>query len=120
MLQEHACAVHAAAQRGERSDDSLFDKQVLHLLRGHEGIVQLDHVGCDSANLYCVMEYLPTSLASRVQQAEMLDEDEARYYVQDILCGLEALHALRMAHMDLTPFNGMCVHGLYVDLVVFV
>jgi len=54
----------------------------------------------DEENLYLLMEYAPGgSLRSVLQdREETMDENEARFYIGEILLALEEIHALNFVH----------------------
>lgn len=58
-------------------------------------------------NYVCsVMEYMPGGdLGSLLARETRLFEEEARFYIAEILLALESLHDQRLIHRDLKPEN---------------
>jgi len=60
----------------------------------------------DDKNLYLVMEYLPGGdLMNLLIKKDILTEDEARFYIAEILLALDSVHKLHYIHRDLKPDN---------------
>ncbi|ORY37257.1 kinase-like protein, partial [Rhizoclosmatium globosum] len=72
----------------------------------------------DDENLYLVMEYIPGgSLRTFLNAREVtLTEDEARFYVAEMVLALEEVHRLHYIHRDLKPDNVLIDHDGHLKL----
>ncbi|OWM66401.1 mitogen-activated protein kinase homolog 1-like [Punica granatum] len=76
----------------------------------HENIIALKHVMLPSQrtrfeDVYLVFELMKTSLHNYIQTRKQLFEDQIRYFIFQILCGLNYLHSVNVLHRDLRPSN---------------
>ena len=60
---------------------------------------------------YGVGEYLPDTLANRLNKFGRLDGKEISAMLDDLLAGLEELHKLGLVHRDIKPDNILWVNG---------
>lgn len=75
----------------------------------------------DENNLYLVMEYAPGgSLRSMTTARDYtLTENEARFYVAEIILALQELHNLKFVHRDVKPENCLITSDGHVKLADF-
>ncbi|KAH8805450.1 WD40-repeat-containing domain protein [Xylogone sp. PMI_703] len=83
--------------------------------KSKEAAVFVDFFGWfkDSFNVFLAMEYIPLGdLETNVKaHSGRIPEVEARDIIEQILSGLEIMHAESFAHRDLKPQNVLVVHG---------
>lgn len=69
-------------------------------------IVDLKYSFQDENHLYLVMEYLPGGdLMTLLIRKEILQEEEARFYMSEIVLAIDNVHKLNYIHRDLKPDN---------------
>jgi len=69
-------------------------------------IVELRYSFQDEVYLYLVMEYCPGGdLMSLLINKDILTEDEARFYIAELILSVENVHKLKCIHRDLKPDN---------------
>ncbi|KAI9002649.1 hypothetical protein BC832DRAFT_560539 [Gaertneriomyces semiglobifer] len=83
------------------------ERDALVFAKGSEWITTLYAAFQDEENLYLVMEYASGgSLRSLLDnREEPMSEDEARFYIAQILVSLEELHSYNFIHRDVKPEN---------------
>lgn len=60
----------------------------------------------DDKNLYLVMEYLPGGdLMTLLMKKDILNEQEARFYMAELVQSVQCVHKLGFIHRDLKPDN---------------
>lgn len=83
-------------------------------------IVQLKYSFQDQNNLYLVMEYLPGGdLMNLLIKKDILSEDEARFYVSEMILAIEIVHNLNYIHRDLKPDNVLLDKDGHIKLTDF-
>lgn len=69
-------------------------------------IVELKSSFTDDRYLYLVMEYLPGGdLMNLLIEKDVFTEDQARFYIAEMLLSIESVHNLKYIHRDLKPDN---------------
>ncbi len=69
-------------------------------------IVELKYSFQDELYLYLVMEFCPGGdLMSLLIHKDILTEDEARFYIAELVLSIESVHKLKCIHRDLKPDN---------------
>ena len=69
-------------------------------------IVDLKASFQDEEYLYLVMEYLPGGdLMNLLIQKDILTEEEARFYIAELILSIESIHKLDCIHRDIKPDN---------------
>ncbi|XP_057215777.1 calcium/calmodulin-dependent protein kinase kinase 2 isoform X1 [Triplophysa rosa] len=73
----------------------------------HPNVVKLVEVLDDPGedHLYMVFELVKRGAVMEVPTDKPLDEDQARFYFQDLLRGMEYLHYQKIIHRDIKPSN---------------
>ncbi|XP_077479372.1 calcium/calmodulin-dependent protein kinase kinase 2 isoform X1 [Stigmatopora argus] len=74
---------------------------------GHSNVVKLVEVLDDPSedHLYMVFELVKQGAVMEVPTDKPFGEDQARFYFQDLLRGIEYLHYQRIIHRDIKPSN---------------
>ena len=87
---------------------------------GNNWIVDLHCSFQDENHLYLVMEYLPGGdLMTLLIRKEILREDEARFYMSQIISAIDTVHKLNYIHRDLKPDNVLIDKNGYIKLSDF-
>ena len=69
-------------------------------------IVELRYSFQDDLYLYLVMEFCHGGdLMSLLIDKDILSEDEARFYIAELILAIESVHKLKCIHRDLKPDN---------------
>eukprot|EP00475_Leptophrys_vorax_P018322 TRINITY_DN249_c0_g3_i1.p1 TRINITY_DN249_c0_g3~~TRINITY_DN249_c0_g3_i1.p1 ORF type:complete len:581 (+),score=130.71 TRINITY_DN249_c0_g3_i1:1755-3497(+) len=126
------CKVTIKKFRGVFSSTATLDEgrsaireiKILHHLNGHDNVVRL----LDIINpltleqfddLYLVLEYVQSNLASIIKSNNELSEDHIAYIVYQILLGLRHVHKARILHRDLCPANILINSACQVKIAEF-
>merc|ERR1719410_1205638 len=99
--------------RKGQAPSSLYDNvlQEIAIMKrvNHPNIVKLHEVIDDERKekLYIILEYLPKGsvMNGDVKTEAITDYEKIRAYMRDIIMGLEYIHAIGIAHMDIKPEN---------------
>ncbi|XP_073451644.1 serine/threonine-protein kinase PLK2-like isoform X1 [Aquarana catesbeiana] len=99
-------------QRGE------VEKEIeLHSQLKHRNIVRFYHHFQDQKYVYLVLEYCRhKSLAHILSIRKILTEPEVRYYMKQILLGVQYLHLNRIIHRDLKLSNCLIAKNMTVKI----
>lgn len=74
----------------------------------------------DEHNLYMLLEYLPGGeLYKHIRKARHLNEADSRFYLAEIVLGVETLHKMGIIYRDLKPENILLDRGGHVKLIDF-
>ncbi|KAG6502947.1 hypothetical protein ZIOFF_035236 [Zingiber officinale] len=94
-------------QRGNGSiDDKVVREIVNHRSLRHPNIIQFMEVMLTPTHLVIVMEYAAGGeLFERICSTGRFSEDEARYFFQQLICGVSYCHQLQVCHRDLKLEN---------------
>nr|BAK01400.1 predicted protein [Hordeum vulgare subsp. vulgare] len=92
--------------RGDKIDENVFREIVNHRSLLHPNIIRFKEVVLTPTHLGIVMEYAGGGeLFERVCDAGRFHEDEARYFFQQLVCGVSFCHAMQICHRDLKLEN---------------
>eukprot|EP00298_Acanthocystis_sp_HF-20_P015486 c21157_g2_i1.p1 GENE.c21157_g2_i1~~c21157_g2_i1.p1 ORF type:complete len:494 (+),score=203.83 c21157_g2_i1:123-1604(+) len=93
----------------------MIDKQQIQHVRVERDVmatvnnpwtVKLCHSFQDEINLYFVMEYLPGGdMMTLLMRRDILQENEAKFYIAELVLAIESIHKLNFFHRDLKPDN---------------
>lgn len=84
------------------------EKEILKLANNSKSdwVVELKCSFQDEYFLYLVMEFLPGGdFMSLLMKKDILNEDEARYYIAQLILAVDSIHKLDCIHRDLKPDN---------------
>ena len=97
-----------------RKEDMFHKNQVLHIRTEREiltaannpWVVSLKYSFQDDYYLYLAMDFLPGGdLMSLLMKKDILTEEEAKFYIAEIVLAIEALQNMSCIHRDLKPDN---------------
>lgn len=93
-------------ERGDKIDDNVKRELVNHRLLDHPNIIRFVEVLLTPTHLAIVMEYAAGGeLFERICSKGRFGEDEARFFFQQLISGLEYCHRHGVAHRDLKLEN---------------
>lgn len=103
----HKTFVQRMAGKEDQLQDVLRREVAIMKKLNHRNVVKLVEVIDDpsSQKMYLVQEYVQHNLMDEVKQAKGLNENVARKYMRDLLCGLHYLHFHKVIHRDIKPEN---------------
>uniref|UniRef100_A0A7S0SV19 Protein kinase domain-containing protein n=1 Tax=Mantoniella antarctica TaxID=81844 RepID=A0A7S0SV19_9CHLO len=92
--------------RGDKIDDNVKRELINHRLLDHPNIIRFVEVLLTPTHLAIVMEYASGGeLFERICSKGRFGEDEARFFFQQLVSGLEYCHRHNVAHRDLKLEN---------------
>ncbi|KFK32775.1 hypothetical protein AALP_AA6G287000 [Arabis alpina] len=92
--------------RGYKIDENVAREIINHRSLNHPNIIRFKEVVLTPTHLGIVMEYAAGGeLFERISSAGRFSEAEARYFFQQLICGLQYLHAMQICHRDLKLEN---------------
>uniref|UniRef100_A0A6G1SAC2 Serine/threonine-protein kinase ULK3 n=1 Tax=Aceria tosichella TaxID=561515 RepID=A0A6G1SAC2_9ACAR len=89
-----------------KSKDNLFNE--INILRriNHQNVVAMKKFTWDARHVYLILEYCPGgNLAEFIRSKGRLSEFMVQHFAQQLVQGLEVLHAEKIVHSDLKPAN---------------
>ncbi|XP_072999730.1 serine/threonine-protein kinase SAPK7-like [Typha latifolia] len=93
-------------ERGHRIDQNVFREIINHRSLRHPNIIRFKEVVLTPTHLAIVMEYAAGGeLFERICNAGRFSEDEARYFFQQLICGVSYCHFMQICHRDLKLEN---------------
>ncbi|KAL6619184.1 hypothetical protein ACP70R_034323 [Stipagrostis hirtigluma subsp. patula] len=95
-------------ERGRRIDENVYREIINHRSLRHPNIIQFIEcmVILTPTHLAIVMEYAAGGeLFDRIVDRSRFSEDEARYFFQQLICGVSYCHHMQICHRDLKLEN---------------
>ncbi|URE12025.1 serine threonine-protein kinase [Musa troglodytarum] len=93
-------------ERGHRIDENVAREIINHRSLRHPNIIRFKEVVLTPTHLAIVMEYAAGGeLFERICDAGRFSEDEARYFFQQLICGVSYCHLRQICHRDLKLEN---------------
>ncbi|KAL2348423.1 hypothetical protein Fmac_002423 [Flemingia macrophylla] len=93
-------------ERGEKIDDNVKREIINHRSLRHPNIIRFKEVILTPTHLAIVMEYASGGeLFARICQKGRFNEDEARFFFQQLISGVSYCHAMEVCHRDLKLEN---------------
>ncbi|KAH1080031.1 hypothetical protein J1N35_019792 [Gossypium stocksii] len=93
-------------ERGDKIDENVQREIINHRSLRHPNIVRFKEVILTPTHLAIVMEYASGGeLFERICAAGRFNEDEARFFFQQLLSGVSYCHAMQVCHRDLKLEN---------------
>ncbi|CAL9096251.1 unnamed protein product [Musa acuminata var. zebrina] len=92
--------------RGQKIDENVAREIINHRSLRHPNIIRFKEVVLTPTHLGIVMEYAAGGeLFDRICTAGRFSEDEARYFFQQLICGVSYCHYMQICHRDLKLEN---------------
>ncbi|OEL22987.1 Serine/threonine-protein kinase SAPK7 [Dichanthelium oligosanthes] len=92
--------------RGQKIDENVAREIINHRSLRHPNIIRFKEVVVTPTHLAIVMEYAAGGeLFDRICNAGRFSEDEARYFFQQLICGVSYCHFMQICHRDLKLEN---------------
>ena len=86
-------------ERGERIDTNVEREILIHRTMRHPNIVKFKGVSLSQADLVILMEYASGGeLFQHIQKKGKIPESEARYFFQQLICGVAYCHEKGVCH----------------------
>lgn len=93
-------------ERGDKIDENVQREIINHRSLRHPNIVRFKEVILTPTHLAIVMEYASGGeLFERICNAGRFNEDEARFFFQQLISGVSYCHAMHVCHRDLKLEN---------------
>ncbi|TVU36370.1 hypothetical protein EJB05_18302 [Eragrostis curvula] len=93
-------------ERGPRIDENVYREIINHRSLRHPNIIRFKEVILTPTHLMIVMEFAAGGeLFDRICDRGRFSEDEARYFFQQLICGVSYCHFMQICHRDLKLEN---------------
>ncbi|CAO2836995.1 unnamed protein product [Amaranthus hypochondriacus] len=93
-------------ERGQKIDENVAREIINHRSLRHPNIIRFKEVVLTPTHLGIVMEYAAGGeLFDRICTAGRFSEDEARYFFQQLISGVNYCHSMQICHRDLKLEN---------------
>ncbi|KAK3166088.1 hypothetical protein QOZ80_1AG0041300 [Eleusine coracana subsp. coracana] len=93
-------------ERGHRIDENVYREIINHQSLRHPNIIRFKEVILTPRHLMIVMEFAAGGeLFDRICDRGRFSEDEARYFFQQLICGVSYCHFMQICHRDLKLEN---------------
>lgn len=93
-------------ERGHKIDENVAREIINHRSLRHPNIIRFKEVVLTPTHLAIVMEYAAGGeLFDRICNAGRFSEDEARYFFQQLISGVNFCHSMQICHRDLKLEN---------------
>ncbi|XP_052139725.1 serine/threonine-protein kinase SAPK4 [Oryza glaberrima] len=93
-------------ERGHRIDENVYREIINHRSLRHPNIIRFKEVILTPTHLMIVMEFAAGGeLFDRICDRGRFSEDEARYFFQQLICGVSYCHHMQICHRDLKLEN---------------
>ncbi len=100
-----------------KKDEMQRKNQIIHMRTEREILTNASKINCpwivslkyafqDDYNLYLVMDFCQGGdLMSLLMKKDILNEEETKFYIAELILAIEAIHKLDCIHRDLKPDN---------------
>uniref|UniRef100_T1J1L9 polo kinase n=1 Tax=Strigamia maritima TaxID=126957 RepID=T1J1L9_STRMM len=91
----------------------------LHRTLKHENIVRFQHFFEDEENVYIILENCPRKAIHVLKHRRTLSEPEVRYYIKQLVAGVQYIHGQNVIHRDLKLGNMLLSEDMVVKIADF-
>ena len=103
-----------------RSEESIISERELLSKLNHPFIVNMHFAFQDFSNLYLVMDYLTGGdLRYHISKNHIFSETQTKFFISNIILGLEYIHSKNIIHRDIKPENLVCDSKGYIRITDF-
>ena len=103
-----------------RSEESIISERELLSKLNHPFIVNMYFAFQDFSNLYLVMDYLTGGdLRYHISKNHIFSETQTKFFISNIILGLEYIHSKNIIHRDIKPENLVLDSKGYVRITDF-
>mmetsp|Transcript_13875 Transcript_13875/g.10006 ORF Transcript_13875/g.10006 Transcript_13875/m.10006 type:complete len:192 (+) Transcript_13875:802-1377(+) len=103
----------------ESLDSIRLEKHIM-LCVDHPFIISMEYVFQNEYRIYFLMQFIPGGeLFNLLDQKKFLSEDEARFYISQVIVALGYLHKSKIIYRDLKPENILLNSDGYIKLADF-
>jgi len=86
----------------------------------HPFVIKMHYSFQTPDNLYMILDYCPGSdLAYHLNKKQIFDEEEAKFFIAEIILAIEYIHSLNVVYRDLKPENILIDHDGHCRLADF-
>ena len=97
------------------------ERQVLESAKGNDWIVEMKCSFQDEKFLYLVMEYLAGGdLMTLLIKKDVLPENDARFYMAELVLSVDSVHKLNFIHRDLKPDNILLSKDYIAKIIIYI
>ena len=103
-----------------RSEESIISERKLLSKLNNPFIVNMYFAFQDFSNLYLVMDYLTGGdLRYHIAKNHFFSENQTKFFISNIILGLQYIHSNNIIHRDIKPENLVCDSRGYIRITDF-
>lgn len=107
--------------RGKKQIQHIMnERNILKLFKKTDFCCNLYESLQDEFNLYMILDYLPGGVLYKLIKEKMyINEEDSRFYLAEIIMGVETLHNMGIIYRDLKPENILIDRDGHIKLIDF-